>query len=353
MAKGMYLGDPITGLAKKIKKLYIGDPSTGVARKVKKVYIGDPNTGVARLCWSGSNIDIVTKLNVISGVYTTDVFITEDRKTFTKLGNVPNSYTVVGTYCYDSNGNVNSDIVYIAFRYGDASYLNYYLYAIDRSAKTLTFLKNCSFSYLLRDFVNVDGTWLFLDSGSSTTLIRDYNGSQIGYSGIATSYELTMTDKDFLWATSYNKYVYQIDKKTGQVAPFGTGTVSMPLAGGYINNMFYYIANGIVYYSTTPTTGFSQKVLNSSTMYMSNYTATGNGASVAICYKPSSTDRDVFATRDGINFTYITTTSNSVTVKFDGVSFKIPSYYGYLVSEDGFNWTTVPYTGLSGVDGVF
>lgn len=51
MAKGLYLGDPSTGVAKKIKKLYIGDPSTGVARKVKKVYIGDPNTGVARLCW--------------------------------------------------------------------------------------------------------------------------------------------------------------------------------------------------------------------------------------------------------------------------------------------------------------
>lgn len=52
MAKGFYLGDPATGLARKVKKLYIGDPVTGVARKVKKVYIGDPTTGLARLCWA-------------------------------------------------------------------------------------------------------------------------------------------------------------------------------------------------------------------------------------------------------------------------------------------------------------
>lgn len=51
MAKGLYLGDPTTGLAKRVKKMCLGDPLTGVARNIKKVYIGDPNTGVARLCW--------------------------------------------------------------------------------------------------------------------------------------------------------------------------------------------------------------------------------------------------------------------------------------------------------------
>lgn len=52
MAKEIYLGDPATGLARKIKKLYLGDPTNGLARKVKKMYIGDPVTGLARLCWS-------------------------------------------------------------------------------------------------------------------------------------------------------------------------------------------------------------------------------------------------------------------------------------------------------------
>lgn len=51
MAKGLYLGDPTTGLAKRVKKMCLGDPLTGVARNIKKVYIGDPNTGIARLCW--------------------------------------------------------------------------------------------------------------------------------------------------------------------------------------------------------------------------------------------------------------------------------------------------------------
>lgn len=52
MAKGFYLGDPTTGLARKVKKLYIGDPTTGLVRKVKKVFIGDPVTGLARLFYS-------------------------------------------------------------------------------------------------------------------------------------------------------------------------------------------------------------------------------------------------------------------------------------------------------------
>lgn len=52
MAKAIYLGDPSTGVARKVKKLYVGDANTGVARKIKKVYVGDANTGVARLCYT-------------------------------------------------------------------------------------------------------------------------------------------------------------------------------------------------------------------------------------------------------------------------------------------------------------
>nr|WP_295681094.1 hypothetical protein [uncultured Lachnoclostridium sp.]DAD78551.1 MAG TPA: hypothetical protein [Caudovirales sp. ctCiv1] len=52
MAKGLYLGDPTTGLAKRVKKMCLGDPLTGVARNIKKVYIGDPSIGVARLCYT-------------------------------------------------------------------------------------------------------------------------------------------------------------------------------------------------------------------------------------------------------------------------------------------------------------
>lgn len=89
MAKGMYLGDPSTGVAKKIKKLYIGDPSTGVARNVKKVYIGDPITGLARLAWTSG-----TKGMFLLGFNTGGIFRTnniENLSSYIKV-DLPNAY---------------------------------------------------------------------------------------------------------------------------------------------------------------------------------------------------------------------------------------------------------------------
>lgn len=48
--KALYVGDH-NGIARKVKDYYIGDPTTGVARRIMKKYVGDAN-GVARLVYA-------------------------------------------------------------------------------------------------------------------------------------------------------------------------------------------------------------------------------------------------------------------------------------------------------------
>lgn len=70
MGAGIYLGDPYTGLARRVKQLYLGDPYTGLARKVKCIYLGDPFTGLARIAWRA---DVVNPIFVSSQTFTDGV----------------------------------------------------------------------------------------------------------------------------------------------------------------------------------------------------------------------------------------------------------------------------------------
>ncbi|ABX41183.1 hypothetical protein [Lachnoclostridium phytofermentans] len=89
MAKGLYIGDPSIGLAKKIKKLYIGDPSTGAARNVKKVYIGDQSTGVARLAWTAGTRGMFLVSFNTGGIFKTNNI--ENLSSYVKV-DLPNTY---------------------------------------------------------------------------------------------------------------------------------------------------------------------------------------------------------------------------------------------------------------------
>lgn len=350
MAKGMYIGDPSTGLAKKVKKLYIGDPSTGVARKVKKVYIGDPTTGLARLAWSNSGVDVILHYESDSGTLNTKIYITDDRTTFTLLTTLTGAFTAVCAYPYDSQGVIaNTDEVYLVIRkYPVVSDADYYLmYKLNKSTRQLTFLKNYNVSYSLRDFVIINSAWMFLDSANGYSMIKNYEGSQISFTGYGTLQRLTMTDKAVMYSIGTNYCIAEINKSTGAISAAAASGVNFPDSGGYINGIFYFISQSKVYYSSTPLTGFTQKVLDSTLIYGSQACATGNGVSVALCAQSGTSEKIILATKDGINFTRVATLSNGgATVVFDGNSFKICGYNGYIVSEDGYSWTTVAFTGL-------
>lgn len=361
MAKGFYLGDPATGLARKVKKLYIGDPVTGVARKVKKVYIGDPTTGVARLAWSGSSPTVIMYTVVDNATQMRSVVfkMTEDHVNFitlAKIDNVIKEPERQGSYAFTSYANPSTGIYYVALRVYPTSGFTWNFYKIDTSAKTVTFVKSYNATKYLRwvyvDAKNAESPIITVGDGeSSSTSTTWFTNLMTGASVAIGSFVERVEDAP-------GKLVFLAGKKTGWLSKSNYTTSSIGTVDrenafttlGYINGRVYYIQFGFLYYGSSDNVDapYTKVPLTNNTNLHGKFTVGNGKVSLCVCLShlggDSNTGFSILRTTDGINFTQVyveTTYSGAYHIEWDGTVFKLALNRAYMYSEDGITWTTV------------
>lgn len=364
MAKGMYIGDPSTGLAKKMKKLYIGDPSTGVARKVKKVYIGDPNTGLARLCWTASN-SVWAKIVTESSMY--HLYRSFDRGNTWELllkspelrpqlvygcgGILFNTYTASNGYQLKYVSDNSTSIKDCVIPYSSSATVIYYASTNNRVIVVYTYQETNYYTFESSDGIN------FVAKNGSSSIGSDYYAKGIifgspylnafymphGSSGSANIWSSIAggpwTDIVSAWGAPNYMNLLTFFRGTNRFIALNT-------AGG-----FYLYTVGLTNFQ--PNSSSSWTYINKSGDFGINYTfgLTSNQSRVVALFRDISNVFWTAYSSDGINWTKGTSfgaVSTTPKLFFDGEYFVFYTGPYIYSSTDGIAWTAQA-VGNSGV----